>query len=58
MVYALGFALEKVAAMQEHGIKGMCSISNVGQIAKYSLGSILQRNLGTFPFLKYIDSHF
>jgi hypothetical protein len=22
MVYALGFALEKVAAMQEHGIKG------------------------------------
>ncbi len=23
MVYALGFTLEKVAAMQEHGIKGM-----------------------------------
>jgi hypothetical protein len=23
MVYATGFALEKVAAMQEHGIKGM-----------------------------------
>ncbi len=22
MVYALGFTLEKVAAMQEHGIKG------------------------------------
>jgi hypothetical protein len=22
MVYALGFSLEKVAAMQEHGIKG------------------------------------
>ena len=23
MIYALGFTLEKVAAMQEHGIKGM-----------------------------------
>ena len=23
MVYSLGFTLEKVAAMQEHGIKGM-----------------------------------
>ena len=23
MVYALGFTLEKVAAMQEHGIKGV-----------------------------------
>ena len=23
MVYALGFTLEKVAAMQEHGIKGL-----------------------------------
>lgn len=24
MVYALGFTLEKVAAMQEHGIHGQC----------------------------------
>lgn len=23
MIYALGFSLEKVAAMQEHGIKGL-----------------------------------
>jgi hypothetical protein len=23
MIYALGFTLEKVAAMQEHGIKGI-----------------------------------
>ena len=25
MIYALGFTLEKVAAMQEHGIKGQAS---------------------------------
>lgn len=24
MVYSLGFTLEKIAAMQEHGIKGAC----------------------------------
>jgi len=24
MVYALGFALEKLAAIQEHGLKGEC----------------------------------
>lgn len=29
MVYALGFTLEKVAAMQEHGIKGISCPSNV-----------------------------
>ena len=23
MIYSLGFSLEKVAAMQEHGVKGM-----------------------------------
>lgn len=26
MVYALGFALERLAAMQEHGIKGKSSL--------------------------------
>jgi hypothetical protein len=28
MVYALGFSLEKVAAMQEHGINGWLNISS------------------------------
>jgi hypothetical protein len=28
MIYSLGFTLEKVAAMQEHGIKGFTSLAN------------------------------
>lgn len=31
MIYSLGFALEKVAAMQEHGIRGMNSCYLHGQ---------------------------
>jgi len=47
MVYALGFTLEKVAAMQEHGIRGQ--IKRLTTITEDSLmydDSIFQRHMG------------
>ncbi len=45
MIYALGFTLEKVAAMQEHGIRGVSNYMhevNLSHIAD----SLLQGNMG------------
>jgi hypothetical protein len=35
MVYALGFALEKVAALQEHGIKGVVIVNILLRISDF-----------------------
>lgn len=40
MIYALGFTLEKVAAMQEHGIKGECLPAAVHFTALMSNNSV------------------
>lgn len=44
MVYALGFTLERLAAMQEHGIKGRCSFSLLP--TPLNLHSLFQGYLG------------
>ena len=49
MIFALGFALEKVAAMQEHGIKGMPFLHDNMKVT-FILPSIFQGNLGTSSF--------
>ena len=46
MIFALGFALEKVAAMQEHGIKGTPFLPDNMKVT-FILPSIFQGNLGT-----------
>lgn len=48
MVYALGFTLEKIAAMQEHGIKGNQLSSRIIEDRNWFtfVLSILQRHLG------------
>ena len=47
MIYALGFTLEKVAAMQEHGIKGgrSCGMHDVAA-SNYTVGQYTSRELG------------
>lgn len=47
MVYALGFTLEKVAAMQEHGIKGE-KLDVQRYTPSITWQSILQGHLGGF----------
>lgn len=48
MVYALGFTLEKVAAMQEHGIKGSSVFTFAIELRIIKLGftSLFQGNMG------------
>jgi hypothetical protein len=48
MIFALGFTLEKVAAMQEHGIKGVPAFQDLRdnlKLISISL-SIFQGNMG------------
>ena len=40
MVYALGFTLEKVAAMQEHGIRGQVPLTQAFRCSHMSTQSI------------------
>lgn len=48
MIYSLGFSLEKVAAMQEHGIRGdSLRVSNHAPPAQ-GVDSFLHRYLGTW----------
>lgn len=48
MVYALGFTLEKIAAMQEHGIKGFIPYSlHCVSSAYFIFISIFQGNMGS-----------
>ena len=49
MIFALGFTLERVAAMQEHGIKGTPLSQHLCDNMKLTFVSlsILQGNLGT-----------
>ena len=47
MVYALGFTLEKVAAMQEHGIQGI-NLKYSWDYFSDRCVSLFQRNLGKF----------
>jgi hypothetical protein len=51
MIFAFGFALEKVATMQEHGIKGIAGIamSHDNLSLTFILSSIFQGDLG-MPF--------
>lgn len=48
MVYALGFTLEKLAAMQEHGMKGIevIQLSYMPSAHCFLYISVLQGNLG------------
>lgn len=47
MIYSLGFSLEKVAAMQEHGIRGNAlRVFNLAPLAQ-GVDSFLHRHLGT-----------
>ena len=45
MIFAFGFALEKVATMQEHGIKGI-AVSHDNLSLTFILPSIFQGDLG------------
>ncbi len=48
MIYALGFTLEKIAAMQEHGIHGLSEIITFLQTLRdLTFVSFLQGNMGT-----------
>jgi len=46
MIYASGFTLEKIAAMQEHGIRGACKVGIPPSNAPDLEPSILQGNMG------------
>jgi hypothetical protein len=54
MIYGLGFSLEKIAAMQEHGIKG-CSIRSY-RLLQYSpkIDSVFQGYMGMSNIIGYI----
>ena len=63
MIYALGFTLEKIAAMQEHGIKGSGSPVPLCQTASRLIldVSLLQGNMGMkfqFPLQSNLMSFF
>ena len=46
MIYALGFSLEKLAAMQEHGIQGIFTTKFILVYQSYRILSVFQRNMG------------
>ena len=46
MVYALGFTLEKLAAMQEHGVKGRSFPTSGPLFSPTSEFSLHSRNMG------------
>jgi hypothetical protein len=48
MIYSLGFTLEKVAAMQEHGIHGQYQCELLWTIADLKFHSLLQGHMGVF----------
>jgi len=48
MIYALGFTLEKVATMQEHGIHGLYQTIKLLGCEKLKLSSLFQGDMGMF----------
>lgn len=47
MIYAFGFSLEKLAAMQEHGIQGIFTTKSLILVYQsYPILSVFQRNMG------------
>ena len=57
LTYALGFALEKFAAMQEHGITGLSAYIDCNPVynAQYRL-SLFQGHLGSFGLIKSLTN--
>ena len=48
MTYASGFTLERIAAMQEHGLSGAREINDPPRIQTDTSSSILQGNMGKY----------
>ena len=49
MIYSLGFSLEKVAAMQEHGVKGVILLNSSPSVLLISMNSsLLQWDVGRY----------
>jgi hypothetical protein len=57
MIYALGFTLEKLAAMQEHGVKGRLFPTYWSLDSPIPDFSLHSRNMGAYTLLYYCALH-